>query len=138
MRRYTSPNDSLRAWIEGQLIRGHVGAANAITWAELAVQARRAGFAVQADERNLREEVNAMQDEGLPGALICSSSRKPYGVYIAASVDEFRAYKAETMSRATRLLDKIGHQERLAEEFFLAEAHQLSLFIEQERVDAQH
>lgn len=125
MRRFTAPDTSLRDWLLAELRYGHVGLGRAITWADLAARARGVGFTVQADERNLREEVNALQASDGPGALICSSSRRPYGVFIAADMAEFNAYHAETMSRATTLLDKARAQAAAAERAFRAPARQM-------------
>jgi len=130
VKRYTAPDTSLRDWLLAELAARHVGALRAITWAHLAALACAEGFTVQADERNLREEVNALQASDGPGALICSSSRKPYGVFIAADYAEFQAYQAETLSRATTLMDKARAQAAAAERAFRAPARQLGFAFE--------
>lgn len=125
--RFTAPNLSLRDWVLRELRQGHVGAANAVTWEALGWKARAAGYRVGRDERNLREEVNALQAGEGQGALIVGSTRPPYGVYIATTLAEVRAYLAQSRSRATALWDKARHQERAAEAEFLAQAVQAPL-----------
>lgn len=122
--RYTTPNETLRAWLLRTLTAEHLGAVNAITWADLARKARGAGFQVVRDERNLREEVNALQAGDGPGALIVTSRRPPYGVFVAATMAEVEAYLAQIMSQGKTLMEKARRQERAAEAAFRARAVQ--------------
>jgi hypothetical protein len=125
--RYTRTNPGLRAWLLDELARRHRGAANAITWQELAGEARRAGFRVERDERNLREEVNELQAAGGTGALIISSSRPPYGVFVAETMDEVDGYLATLESRIAALATKAKTQRTAARAAFEARVEQMRL-----------
>ena len=93
--------------IQAVLERQHQGAANAITSARLAIKAAIAtpfdnvGQQRQA-QRQVREAVRELRREGV---LILSSVRQPYGYYIAADENEWRAFRdGHLRSRALDLL----------------------------------
>ena len=125
--RYTGVSAALRSWLLRRLTAQHIGAANAITWADLAATAREEGWAVERDERNLREEVAILQAGDGPGPLIISSSRAPCGVFVAASMAEMECYLSQIRSKAATLSEKARRQERAAVEVFEARAGQMRL-----------
>ena len=101
--RHTTASADLRAWLLHQLTTHHIGAANAITWWDLGEVARANGWAVERDERNLREEVAILQAGDGVGPLIVSSSRAPCGVFVAATMAEMQCYLGQIRSKAAAL-----------------------------------
>ena len=118
MKRFTAPSVSLQDWVLAELRRHHRGAAQAITWACLARAAQAAGYKVFKDARNLREEVQALQSKPGEGALICGSSSRPYGIYLAESLAEVDHYVGTLESRIISHAAKIRQQRASANAYF--------------------
>ena len=127
MKRHTNINAGMRQWVLDELRRKHKGAAKAITWSELAKKAKAAGYRIQRDERNLREEVQELQVVPGEGALICGSSSKPYGIYMAETQEEIDAYIGTLESRIRAHAEKMRQQKAAAKALFVAQAQQMAL-----------
>lgn len=134
--RYTSPSPDLRAWLLQRLVTHHTGAAQAITWRDLAAHARSAGWPVSGDERNLREEVNALQAEGGEKALIIATSgiaadrdqpAIPAGVFVAQTPAEVAACRRQLTSRVATLRERVATLDLAEQTVLRARVEQMRL-----------
>ena len=92
--------------IEGavlSVLRYHVGRARAIVEEELAATLR-------ITDRKLRAILKHMSEEHDIG--ICSSSTKPYGVYLVETLEEEEDYLKREMGRALSVLRRISRHKR--------------------------
>ena len=92
--------------IEGatlSILRFHVGRARAIVEEEMAA-------ALKISDRKLRAILKHMSEEHDIG--ICSTSTKPYGVYLVETIEEEEDYLKREKGRALSILRRISKHKR--------------------------